>query len=627
MARARARDHEEVDPVPAASGLRSAHGRLARALESQRPAPPAREIAEQWRAAGDAARFARWALAAAEEARQAGDVLAQVDLLDGVLTQWEEPGVAPAVGMPWAAVATTYLAALRLAGRAHDAVILAQTVLLDPRVADPDHHAAVLVEFGGALTETADARAAGVAAEALEEVRRLPDSPRSTRLLALVAGSLGNVGDDREAAEPSAEAARRAERWGLDDVAARSDTTVGSLLAAVDPAAASAAFERARVAAERMADTDPMLLLRYYTNVGDALRIQGRADLAAAAATTGLTWAVDRGFTESSGAHLAATLAEALFDAGRLEEVARVVEQWLPRATASRERWWLTAIRGRLELAVGDPSAARSSMVSVLSATAPERLPHSPAVTVALLRCELAVRSRGRASAVHEVVDVAHTLQDRAPVTALELLALAASRRGSTRADRASEEQTDALESALQDRVHPRVAAPWNAIASAWTVASGTAESAASWDLALGASRSALPFVWRVRTLLAAAQDALAAGRNARARQFLSAARELVDASGARAWATDLDALEVALLPPATDGWEQLSPREAQVLRHLATGATNEDTARSLAISVRTVEVHVGHVLRKLGVASRGTAVAAAVRRGLLDEDDLRGGP
>ena len=231
----------------------------------------------------------------------------------------------------------------------------------------------------------------------------------------------------------------------------------------------------------------------YYTNVGDALRIQGRADLAAAVATTGLTWAVDRGFTETSGAPFAATLAEALFDAGRLEEVARLVETWLPRATAERERWWLFAIRGRVKLAAGDPSAANSSMASVLDATQPEQLPHSPAIVMALLRCEPAARTRGHATVVHGTLDCAHAMHNMSPVTALELLALASSHLGATPKDLALEREINRQARALQPRLHPQVAAPWNAVAHAWTVAPGTVDSAASWDAAVAASGGPCP--------------------------------------------------------------------------------------------------------------------------------------
>ena len=112
-------DDEHVDEVPPAVSIRTAHGHLARALEAELPAPPAREIAAQWQAAGEVASFAQWAIPAAEEARRAGDLQAQVVLLDDLMTRWDEPGVARAAGVPWAAAALALVAALRLAGQPH----------------------------------------------------------------------------------------------------------------------------------------------------------------------------------------------------------------------------------------------------------------------------------------------------------------------------------------------------------------------------------------------------------------------------------------------------------------------------------------------------------------------------
>ena len=62
----------------------------------------------------------------------------------------------------------------------------------------------------------------------------------------------------------------------------------------------------------------------------------------------------------------------------------------------------------------------------------------------------------------------------------------------------------------------------------------------------------------------------------------------------------------------------ELSERETAVLRLVATGLSNKEIGRSLAISERTVRFHITSILNKLGAATRAQAVALATQRGLL---------
>jgi DNA-binding NarL/FixJ family response regulator len=108
----------------------------------------------------------------------------------------------------------------------------------------------------------------------------------------------------------------------------------------------------------------------------------------------------------------------------------------------------------------------------------------------------------------------------------------------------------------------------------------------------------------------------------------LRAAHPIAVALSARPLATEIEMLarrigisltEQAGITGRTGGGESpLTPRELEVLRLVALGRSNREVAAELFISAKTVSVHVSNVLGKLGVSTRGEAVAAARRLALI---------
>jgi DNA-binding NarL/FixJ family response regulator len=65
--------------------------------------------------------------------------------------------------------------------------------------------------------------------------------------------------------------------------------------------------------------------------------------------------------------------------------------------------------------------------------------------------------------------------------------------------------------------------------------------------------------------------------------------------------------------------YEQLTPREVEVLAALAEGLSDKEIAERLYIGTETVRTHMAKILDKLGVHSRLQAVLFAVRHGLVE--------
>lgn len=75
---------------------------------------------------------------------------------------------------------------------------------------------------------------------------------------------------------------------------------------------------------------------------------------------------------------------------------------------------------------------------------------------------------------------------------------------------------------------------------------------------------------------------------------------------------------EVASRLAARKMFEDLTPREVDVLQQLAKGLANKEIADVLSISEHTVKGHLKSILGKLHVADRTEAVTAALQRGII---------
>jgi DNA-binding NarL/FixJ family response regulator len=71
-------------------------------------------------------------------------------------------------------------------------------------------------------------------------------------------------------------------------------------------------------------------------------------------------------------------------------------------------------------------------------------------------------------------------------------------------------------------------------------------------------------------------------------------------------------------VPTAAPSLEELTERELEILRQMASGLSNAEIADRLVVSETTVKSHVSSVLRKLGVRDRVQAVIAAYDAGVV---------
>lgn len=121
----------------------------------------------------------------------------------------------------------------------------------------------------------------------------------------------------------------------------------------------------------------------------------------------------------------------------------------------------------------------------------------------------------------------------------------------------------------------------------------------------------------RARTLLCYGERLSAFGRQREAKDGLMRAKVMFDEAGADAWAQHVGSLllDERMEPagaPANPAILLLSDHERVLARMVARGMRNKEIAATLYVSVRTVEVRLTTIYRKLGVESRAQLTALA---------------
>ena len=384
-----------------------------------------------------------------------------------------------------------------------------------------------------------------------------------------------------------------------------------------------------------------------WTTLAELEERVGRADAALASARAGVADALKLGVLRTYGGRLRATEAAALLALGRWEEAGRALTAGLDARPTGRAEIALLVESARLDTGQGRyASAARRVDAARVADDALGGTDDRPGILAAI--GELAAW-RGTVADVRAAADEGVRIAERYPsdpaLAGLLATAVRADADVATRA-RARHDEAAAAEAG-------RVAAGRVTTLAAWardraTTAPGVAQ---RFVVAAALARAELarcrgqsrPDAWR-----AVAEDLEAASRPVEAAYARFREAEAVLATrGSRSVATDAlrgahtVAARVAAMPLATEvamlarlarielepaGPEPgaypalaglgLTDREAEVLRLVAGGWTNQQIADALFIARKTASVHVSNILGKLGVDSRVEAAAIAHRLG-----------
>ncbi len=413
---------------------------------------------------------------------------------------------------------------------------------------------------------------------------------------------------------------------------------IGQLEGQHDPDAAFQTFQQISSVAERFGDTDLATIGRL--GRGEALIALGERDRGIRLLDEAMAGVTAGEVSPSvAGMVYCATIEDcyAIFDIRRAQEWTTALTEWCAAHPDLVFRGRCLIYRAELMRFHGDWTTAADEVQRARLVLAGP--PVNPAIGEAHYEEAELHRVRGRFDEAEPAYAEGSTF-GRRPEPGLALLRLAQGRSATARSmiSRALEEQPDdprLLEAAVTialgrgdaaearsflERLQPSAAGSG---APTWLEAVAT-RAEGEVLLAEGKPREALRALriaiglWReleapydaARVRVGIARACRALGDSETATLETTAARRVFEALGASPALADLDGRDHG---PS----HGLSPREVEVLRHLAGGRTNREIAEQLGISERTVDRHVSNLYTKLDVSTRAAATAWAYEHDL----------
>lgn len=497
------------------------------------------------------------------------------------------------------------------------------------------------------LWEAGDRPAAAAAvADALRLIPTEPPSATRARALAQAAGLRLFSGDPRAAASIAIEAIRTAQAAAASSEEALALGVLGWCQAVGgDIDLGIATYRRGLDIAERQGGVEGIAL--GHANLAAMLDRVGRSEASLAAARDGVAIARRLGVARTYGGVLMGHVTKALFDLGRWDEAAAAADEGFALDPVGRPITLLHLGQARIDTNQGrfDAAAEHLRLAGEGSAGAAGVSAHRAELLAGM--AELAAW-QGRLSDVRAVVDQAiGDLDDALPLTpALGWLAWHALRAEADAADLARARHDDASLAEIDRRVAPiaerlvgsssRAASTDTRLAAAAGLCHGELGRIRGQSDAGAWSRTARDWDELARPAPAAyaryrSSEAVlgANGERSEAMVALRAAHVAAVQLGADPLRHAIERLarqaRIDLGPGLPDMDRSADPlgltaREAEVIRLVAAGRSNQQIADALFITRKTASVHVSNILGKLGVANRVEAAAVAHRLGLGEE-------